>query len=166
MDHTFFILEGKSNRGHLGKAKNQARRGGAVLVSAHRILHKTASELDVNAPGADASSIVFSAVMNADLLILYPRWAEVRGDGGVVYHMTSFSHTTLGSVRQLPALRKAVNNIKQRAAIDGMPELIKLREKLHVVPAKRLKERDDGATDTVAKSKSSSLERSRPSSSP
>ena len=59
MDHPFMIIEGKSNMGDLGQAENQARRGGAVLVNAHRALRNTA-EQSTNKAGADIHTIVFS----------------------------------------------------------------------------------------------------------
>ena len=140
IDHAFFIIEGKSNRGDYGEAENQARRGGAVLVSANRALRATAGEPDVD--GADPNTVVFSATINAHLINLYIHWAEVQKDK-VVYHMTSFLYTPLASQRHLPALRQALNNIKQWGAVDRMPELIKLREKLYHVSAERMEQRDE-----------------------
>ena len=44
INHPFFIIEGKSDRGHYGEAENYARRGGAVLVNVNRSLRAMAGE--------------------------------------------------------------------------------------------------------------------------
>ena len=140
MDHPYFIVEGKSNRGHLGDAENQARRGGAVLVNASRALRAMAGEPYVE--GADSTNIAFSVVMDTNVVNLYIHWAEVQKER-IIYHMTCFFGTGLRAHRGFPGLRQAFNNIKEWGAVDRMPELVKLREKLYQVSIQRLNQRNE-----------------------
>ena len=76
MQHPFFLIEGKSNKGILGEAENQARRGGATLVNAHRQLLELIGEsvLDL---GVDERCFVFSSTITPSVMDIYVHWVEV-----------------------------------------------------------------------------------------
>lgn len=76
-NHSFFIIEGKSNKGSHTDAENQARRGGATLVNAARILYDRISMEDVT--GADERTFVFSATVTPEFMAIWVHWAERKG---------------------------------------------------------------------------------------
>ena len=187
MDHAYFLIEGKSNRGVIGEAENQARRGGAVLVNANRTLRAVAGESDVL--GADRKTVAFSATMTADVMKIYIHWAgvqegaEVRGvaevgDGAeatkttgarphtIIYHMTRIKSTCLDEPDQLPSLRKALENILQWAVDHRFPDLVKLRTKLYKVSRKRKLEQNELAAASATRVTPSGRKRKQEASSP
>ena len=166
MDHAYFLIEGKSDRGVIGEAENQARCGGSILVNANRFLHAVAGESDVL--GADSKTVAFSATMTADLMTIYIHWAEIQegaevravaevGDGAgvteatgaqphtIIHHMTPIKTTCLYEPDQLPSLRKVLENILHWGVHDRFPELVKLRTKLYEVSRKRKLEQNVSA---------------------
>ena len=76
MEHPFLTIEGKSNKGVVGEAENQARRGGACLVNGARKLRERVGEA-VNDAGPDLKTIVFSATWTPNLVDIFVHWAEV-----------------------------------------------------------------------------------------
>lgn len=77
MEHPFFLVKGKSNKGDIGDAENQARRGGATLVAAaRRHIGEPADEV-----GVDQRTFVCSSTINPSIMDIYLHWAEVISVG-------------------------------------------------------------------------------------
>ena len=128
MEHAFLIIEGKSNRGDIGEAQNQACRGGATLVNAGRKLFEYIEEPDVT--GADTRTFVYSATATPSLIEINVHWAEVL-QNQTLYHMTYLKSYTLRDDDQLPGLRATLHNILSWGCIDRLPSLVAFREKLY-----------------------------------
>ena len=128
MEHAFLIIEGKSNKGSIGEAQNQARRGGATLVNAGRKLLEYIEEPDVT--GADTRTFVFSATAAPGLIEINVHWAEVLQDH-TLFHMTYLKSYILQDEDQLPGLRATLHNILSWACIDRLQSLVAFREKLY-----------------------------------
>lgn len=73
--HPFLVIEGKSCRGSIAEARNQACRDGAILVNADRQLRAHLNMPDV--VGADLRTFVFSATLSPEVLEINVHWAEV-----------------------------------------------------------------------------------------
>ena len=128
MEHAFFIIEGKSNKGSMGEAQNQARRGGATLVNAGRKLFEYIGDADVS--GADTRTFVYSATAAPGLIEINVHWAEVLQDR-TLYRMTYLKSYAFQDEDQLPGLRAALNNILSWGCIDRLASLEAFREKLY-----------------------------------
>lgn len=128
MQHAFFIIEGKSNRGSLSEAHNQARRGGATLVNAGRKLLEYIGETDVT--GADSRTFVYSATVVPGLMEINVHWAEVFPDH-TLFHMTCLKSYPLREKDQLPRLRATLHNILSWGCIDRLRSIRAFREKLY-----------------------------------
>ncbi|KAL9128763.1 MAG: hypothetical protein Q9175_007460 [Cornicularia normoerica] len=128
MEHAFFIIEGKSNKGIMGDAQNQARRGGGTLVNAARKLLDCIGEPDII--GADSRTFVFSATMTSDVMDIYVHWAEVKEDQ-TLFHMTHLKSKALRDEDLLPELRAILHNILSWGCIDRFSYLTTVREKLY-----------------------------------
>ncbi|KAM0800507.1 hypothetical protein BDR22DRAFT_889221 [Usnea florida] len=128
MEHAFFIIEGKSNKGSMGEAENQARRGGATLVNAGRKLLEYIEEPDVS--GADSRTFVYSATATANVMALNVHWPEVLQDH-TLFHMTHLKSYLLCDEDHLPRLRATLHNILSWGCIDRLPSLIAIRQKLY-----------------------------------
>ena len=74
---------------------------------------------------------------------LHIHWAEHKPQNATtVFHMTLFRSMGLSDRGNLAALRQALNNINRMCAIERMPELVELREKICQVSLNQLMERD------------------------
>ena len=76
------VIEGKSYKGSLMDAQNQACRAGAALVNAARLLHQRIEDKDVE--GADDRTFVFSSTLDPYCIEIWVHWAEVTKVDG--YH--------------------------------------------------------------------------------
>ena len=110
LSHSFFLIEGKSNRGSKFDAMLQARRGGASLVNAMRQLLAKIGEPHVTESGVDDRNFVFSATMSPGLMDFWVHWAELRA-GIVVFHMNRIGSKALNDPESIPQVRKILNNI-------------------------------------------------------
>ena len=123
--HPFCILEAKM-KGTLGDAIDQCARGGAALVHAARLLHHVAGLLDLNAPGADMTTPVFSLAVNPTVFALLVHWAEVD-DGGVTWYHTSHVHTYgLENAGVGALLRHDFNNILDWGTLNRKAEVTRM----------------------------------------
>lgn len=78
MNHPFFIIEGKSNKGVIGDAEIQVRRGGAALVNAGRkLLGFIRTRDSLLKEGPDTETFIFSATITPQNMDIYVHWAEV-----------------------------------------------------------------------------------------
>ena len=128
MEHAFFIIEGKSNKGSMGEAHNQARRGGATLVNAGRKLLEYVGEPDVT--GAESRTFVYSATAAPGLIEINVHWVEVTQDQ-TLFHMTYLKSYSLRDEDQLPGLRATLHNSLSWGFIDRLPSLVAFCEKLY-----------------------------------
>lgn len=110
LSHSFFLIEGKSNRGDKLEAMLQARRGGASLVNAMRLLLAKIGEPHVTESGVDDRNFVFSATMIPGLIDIWVHWAELV-NGTPVFHMNMIDSFASKSKRQFPEIRKILHNI-------------------------------------------------------
>ncbi|MCJ1279856.1 hypothetical protein MMC21_007680 [Puttea exsequens] len=74
--HAFLIVEGKSSKGSLADAENQAIRGGATIVYARRILNNKAGLPE--SVGPDRRSFSFSLTVDFGIARLWVHWCEVQ----------------------------------------------------------------------------------------
>lgn len=110
LSHSFFLLEGKSNKGSKLDAMLQARRGGASLVNGMRQLLAKIGEPHVTGSGVDDRNFVFSATMSPGLIDLWVHWAELN-NGTAIFHMNRIGSMALNDPEQIPRVRKILNNI-------------------------------------------------------
>ena len=128
-NHSFFLIEGKSNEGNNTDAQNQARRGGATLVNAGRKLHDWIGIEDVT--GADDRTFVFSATMAPDAIAIWVHWAEVTSDQ-TLFHMNNLTRKFLDDPDDLEKLRIILHNILDWGCHGRLERLEKLHQNLHV----------------------------------
>lgn len=120
--HAFLFLEGKSADGSIVKARNQASRGGALIVNAERQVSDLVGISE--RPGADLRTFMFSVVLMPDMLEIWVHWAEVHDnrpdarDPNKVplrptYHMNQVFETTLRDRQDgtLGKIRRILHNI-------------------------------------------------------
>lgn len=127
-NNSFFIIEGKSNKGSHTDAENQARRGGASLVNAARILHDRIGMRDV--AGADYRTFVFSATVTPDFMAIWVHWAEVTTEG-TMFHMNRLTQKFLNEAKDLMELRAILHNILEWGCIGRSAQLEELHKTLH-----------------------------------
>ncbi|KAL8709044.1 MAG: hypothetical protein Q9220_006168 [cf. Caloplaca sp. 1 TL-2023] len=110
--HVFLILEGKAAGGDLNEAKNQACRGGAVVVHRERVLRDHMHLKDKL--GADLYTFIFSIVLTDQVVQIFVHWAEVHDAkdlNAVTYHMNLVVAGALDEKGTLGKVRKAIHNI-------------------------------------------------------
>ena len=130
LSHSFFLLEGKSNRGSRFDAMLQARRGGASLVNAMRQLLAKIGEPYVTGSGVDDRNFVFSATMSPGLIDFWVHWAEL--DNGIaIFHMNRIGSSALNEPERIPEVRKTLNNILTWGWDLKARRLTELHEKIY-----------------------------------
>ena len=129
LSHSFFLIEGKSNKGSKLDAMLQARRGGASLVNAMRQLLAKIGEPHVTESGADDRNFVFSATMIPGLIDFWVHWAELRA-GIVVFHMNRIGSKATDDEESIPQIRKILNNIMTWGLDLKTRRLTELHEKI------------------------------------
>ena len=130
LSHSFFLIEGKSNKGDKNAAMLQARRGGASLVNAMRQLLAKIGEPHVTGNGVDTRNFVYSATLFPGLIDFWVHWAEVD-NGTPVFHMNMIESFAVQSKRQIPEIRKVLNNIMTWGWDLKARRLIELHEKIY-----------------------------------
>ena len=149
MVHPFFIIEGKTTKGDLADAENQAIRGGATLVRARRLLNAKAGIGDVVGP--DQRSIAYSMTIDTNIARLWLHWCEIlpkEPDGQVgginesetnpseqpqlyeTYHMNSLFTMLLDDEDKLKELRHKVNNIIDWGCVKRMTDIRQVMTKI------------------------------------
>ena len=126
--HTFFLIEGKSENGSMGDARNQACRGGATLVNAGRMLRDMVGFEDTEGP--DESTMVFSATMTPGHMQIWVHWAEVAKDKTVLFHMNKFASKLFDDEEHVISLRRILHNILQWGCVSRRADHIVFHEKL------------------------------------
>ena len=139
MVHPYFIIEGKTTKGDLADAENQAIRGGATLVRARRLLNAKAGAGDVAGP--DRNSFVYSMTMDTNIARIWLNWCEIlpkqkleecvnddghpRDEGELyeTYHMNPLYTALLDDEEMLKELRRKLNNIIDWGCIQRMNEI-------------------------------------------
>ncbi|KAM0794019.1 hypothetical protein BDR22DRAFT_49414 [Usnea florida] len=139
MVHPYFIIEGKTTKGDLADAENQAIRGGATLVRARRLLNAKAGVGDVAGP--DPMSFVYSMTMDTNIARIWLNWCEIlpkqkreeyvnddglpkdEGDLYETYHMNPLYTALLDDEEMLKELRRKLNNIIDWGCIQRMNEV-------------------------------------------
>lgn len=116
----YLIVEAKSTDGDLADAQNQARRGGATLVHANRLLRNTIGILqEEDEKGPDYESFVFSITMSPDVLEVWVHWYQ--GPASVqIYHMNKIETISLSGYDSLNSIRQALHNIQQWSVEDRL----------------------------------------------
>ncbi|KAI4096015.1 MAG: hypothetical protein LQ344_001249 [Seirophora lacunosa] len=116
--HPFCLWEGKSDKGSLADARNQACRGGATLLFWDRYLRAQLGQEDVLGP--DMRTFVFSVVSSPEVVEINVHWVEVaEGNASLssketvrpIYHMHRLNTKALADEEGLGPIRKLVNNI-------------------------------------------------------
>ncbi|KAL8992871.1 MAG: hypothetical protein Q9188_007477 [Gyalolechia gomerana] len=107
----FLIVEGKAEGGSSAEARNQACRGGAVLVHSHRLLRALLGMEDK--VGADLETYVFSATYSDGLLDIWVHWAEVREEEFAlpIYHMSLVASKAIREEDQFRQARMILYNV-------------------------------------------------------
>ena len=127
-NHNFFIIEGKSNKGSHTDAENQARRGGATLVNAARILYDRISMEDVT--GADERTFIFPTIVTPAFVAIWVHWAEILKEG-TVFHMDRLTQKCVSEPEGLTELRIICHNILEWGCIGRFKQLEDLHNNLH-----------------------------------
>jgi len=123
------IVEGKADSGSAAEAENQARRGGATVVHANRMLRATVGDLpDVDGP--DYDSFIYSATMSPKLLELWVHWYQ-GPECKQVFHMNRIATLPLYGYENLDAIRTRLHNIMEWAAVDRFTQRQSLYQKIH-----------------------------------
>ncbi|KAI4269122.1 MAG: hypothetical protein L6R38_007582 [Xanthoria sp. 2 TBL-2021] len=156
--HPFLIIEGKSNRGSIADAENQALRGGSTLVRARRLLNGFARGWKMTS-GADHESFLFSMTIDPRVATIWLHWCEVRvrekkaggeknsGKGKEpavrddeedegetfyeTYHMNQISQYLLSDTDHARSCRRELHNIMDWGCSDRMDEIRKVMTKVH-----------------------------------
>ena len=143
MVHPYLIIEGKTTKGDLADAENQAMRGGATLVRARRLLNARAGAGD--AVGPDSKSFVYSVTMDTNIARIWLNWCEILQkrslEGDVndgedlyeTYHMNALYTGLLDNDDMLKALRKKLNNIIDWGCIQRMNEIKEVMTKIYKI---------------------------------
>ncbi|KAL8824734.1 MAG: hypothetical protein Q9170_008059 [Blastenia crenularia] len=128
----FLIIEGKSQAGSSGEARNQACRGGAAPVHCHRLLKELLGYQDEI--GADGATFVFSATYVDGLLDVWVHWAEVRkGENALpLYHMSLVASKSLKDEAQLRQARIVLHNILDWGCKQRLDELKPLYQQIAI----------------------------------
>ena len=147
MVHPYFIIEGKTTKGDLADAENQAIRGGATLVRARRLLNAKAGAGDVAGP--DPNSFVYSMTMDTNIARIWLNWCEIlpkqkreeygnddghpRDEGELyeIYQMNSLYTALLDDEEMLKELRRKLNNIIDWGCIQRMNEIKEVMGNIH-----------------------------------
>ncbi|KAL8688067.1 MAG: hypothetical protein Q9218_005928 [Villophora microphyllina] len=106
----FLTIEGKSYKGIIMEAQNQANRGGGALVLAGRLLREEVGEPDVP-EGPDHRTFVFSVTLSPSVVEVWVNWALVGGDGKVEFHMTLLASRAVNDPSTLGVTRRFLHNI-------------------------------------------------------
>lgn len=125
----FLIVEGKSDNGSMAEAENQACRGGATLVNASRELLKMIG--DVEAPGADNRTFVFSCTMSPKLVQVWVHWAEINDKQDCDFHMNLVASKSLDDEDSLVQSRRILHNILDWGCVSRSIQLQDFYEKLY-----------------------------------
>ncbi|KAL8754873.1 MAG: hypothetical protein Q9199_004036 [Rusavskia elegans] len=155
--HPFLIIEGKSNRGSIADAENQALRGGSTLVRARRLLNGFARGWKMTS-GADHESFVFSMTIDPRVATIWLHWCEVRVREKMAvaekntgkakepaardeeeeeetfyetYHMNQMSQYLLSDTDHARSCRRELHNIMDWGCGDRMDEIRKVMAKVH-----------------------------------
>ena len=149
MVHPYFIIEGKTTKGDLADAENQAIRGGATLVRARRLLNAKAGAGDDTGP--DSNSFVYSMTMDTNIARIWLNWCEILpvkkqeesvnddgypGDEGELYetyHMNPLYTALLDDEEMLKELRRKLNNIIDWGCIQRMNEIKEVMNNIYRV---------------------------------
>ena len=124
MHNAFLLVEGKSEKGEMSQAENQACRGGATLVNAARTLLAELGRKDVVGP--DYDTYVYSVTMDAKVMDVWVNWAQVNEDGVARFHMNMIASKSLTDDGALPYLRRTLHNILDWGCIERS-EMLKER---------------------------------------
>ena len=133
----FCLLEGKSHRGDTMEVEDQARRGGAALVNALRILYDLAGEPDVQ--GADQRTFVYAVAFETRFAQFFVHWAEVLPDI-TVFHMNLFYQKFLDERDSLEKIRCVFHNIFEWGLIQRWDQLQPIYQKVFASEPERIKQ--------------------------
>ncbi|KAL9127050.1 MAG: hypothetical protein Q9217_003994 [Psora testacea] len=143
MYHAFLIIEGKSDAGQAGEAENQARRGGATLVNAARMLSEKIGEKE--ADGADDRTFVYSVTLSPQVMEIWVHWAEVVNKETYI-HMNNVASISLRTNDAVPMMRRWLHNILEWGCFTRRNQLKILHEKLHEYERREMKELQQGVS--------------------
>ena len=134
MENPFLIVEGKPDSGSAAEAQNQARRGGATLVNAARMLRATVEELpDIEGP--DERSFVFSFTMSPMGAEFWVHWYQGPAEKQV-FHMNRIASHSLYGYDNIDGIRQKLHNVIEWGAITRLNELQGLYGSIHTYARK------------------------------
>ncbi|KAL8942709.1 MAG: hypothetical protein Q9216_001513 [Gyalolechia sp. 2 TL-2023] len=156
--HPFAVWEGRSDRGDLVGARNQACRAGAVLQYWDRRLREELGQPDVVGP--DPRTFVFSIVSSPEIIEVHVNWVEVPADRSQepLYHMNRLRTKALADEEGLGPIRKLINNVLGWGIGTRFDGLVGLHKEIIAYArnvAKEEKEVAAAVTATAAKEKQS-----------
>ncbi|KAL9012215.1 MAG: hypothetical protein Q9173_003009 [Seirophora scorigena] len=155
--HPFCLWEGKSDKGTLVDARNQACRGGATLLFWDRYLRAQLGREDVVGP--DIRTFVFSVVSSPEVVEINVHWVELpKGNASLnketvrpVYHMHRLKTKALADEEGLGTIRKLVNHILDWGIGTRFDGLAGLHQDLIDYSKKIDKEEQEAATAAKGK---------------
>lgn len=151
MHHAFLIVEGKPDAGSHAEAENQARRGGATLVHAERILRDILGEV-ADTAGPDEKCFVYSATLTPKVVEVWVHWYEGPNPG--YYHMNRIASHTLNEEKNREDIRMELHNIMEWGGSTRFTEKKDLHDSIHTYVRrehkKRLTEAAQKAADKTA----------------
>ena len=120
METPFLIVEGTQDLGSVVEAQDQARRGGATLVNAARMLRATVEELpDIEGP--DEKSFVFSFTMSPEGVEFWVHWYQGPAEKQF-FHMNRIATHLLYDYEDIDGIRQKLHNIIEWGAITRLYE--------------------------------------------
>ncbi|KAK4693922.1 hypothetical protein P7C71_g3564, partial [Lecanoromycetidae sp. Uapishka_2] len=130
MHHPFLIIEGKADAGSAAQAENQARRGGATLVNAGRMLRSIVMDEEEDMTTPDLNTFVFSVTICPTVLNVWVHWYDGSG-GDQRFHMNQVASYALRNLKGPIEIRQTLHNIMEWGAISRTAQIEALVESIH-----------------------------------
>ena len=126
--HPFFALEAKNENGTLGEAEIQCCRAGAAMVYCRRKFNREARKPnEVQPPGADLHSFVFTVALLPHFAVIYAHWAEVgAADSAISYYMNRVGSYNMQEKEGANGLRQAIYNVLDWGLFARKKEILEI----------------------------------------
>ena len=129
MEHTFLIVEAKSNGGSIIKAHQQQRRGGSTILNAELELRQRAG-LAIGV-GPCYKTFIFSVCCTGGVFEVWVHWIELNETAPPRFHMNSVCQKSLRDADALLVTRNWMSKIIQWGGIARRAELDALHQALY-----------------------------------
>ncbi|KAG8526434.1 uncharacterized protein KY384_000027 [Bacidia gigantensis] len=121
--HAFFLIEGKSNKGLMDIAKNQACRAAATLIFQLRLFLDAIEVPDIE-KGLDKRTYIFSMTLDANFAIIWIHYADKQDDGTIHYYMERIAHGMIESEEDVIKIQRCINNIQSWGSVERKNEIL------------------------------------------